>query len=119
MYSSKILNYIRSELMCQGPNLPERMKLIQKYIHALHCPTRWEIIDAIGSGEKSTKEIYEELRLGEVGMTFAGLYYHLSALKGAGIIELASYREVRGGTPEKVWKLKTTKIVIDLLEKKR
>jgi DNA-binding transcriptional ArsR family regulator len=101
--------------MCQGPNLPERMKLIHRYIQALHCPTRWEIIDAIGSGEKSTKEIYEELELGMLGMTFAGLYYHLSALKRAGIIELASYREVKGGTPEKVWKLKTTRIVIDLL----
>jgi ArsR family transcriptional regulator, cadmium/lead-responsive transcriptional repressor len=103
--------------MCQGSNLPERLKLIQKYIHALHCPTRWEIIDAIGSREKSTKEIYEELRLGEAGMTFAGLYYHLSALKRAEIIELASYKEVKGGTPEKVWKLKTTKIVIDLLDR--
>jgi DNA-binding transcriptional ArsR family regulator len=104
--------------MCKGPDPPERLKLIRKYIQALHCPTRWEIIDAISSGEKSTKEIYEELKLGEVGMTFAGLYYHLSALKRAEIIELASYREVKGGTPEKVWKLKTTKIVIDLLEGK-
>jgi ArsR family transcriptional regulator, cadmium/lead-responsive transcriptional repressor len=105
--------------MCHNPGLPERLILIQKYIHALHCPTRWEIIDAIGSGERSTKEIYDDLKLGEAGMTFAGLYYHLSALKGAGIIELASYREVKGGTPEKVWKLKTTKIVIDLLEEKK
>lgn len=104
--------------MCQGPDLPERLKPIQGYIQALHCPTRWEIIDAIGSGEKSTKEIYEELRLGEAGMTFAGLYYHISALKRAGIIELASYREVKGGTPEKVWKLKITKIIIDLLEER-
>ncbi|MCJ7444833.1 MAG: winged helix-turn-helix domain-containing protein [Methanotrichaceae archaeon] len=104
--------------MCQGHDHPERLELIQKCIQALHCPTRWEIIDAIGSGEKSTKEIYEDLKLGEAGMTFAGLYYHLSALKRAGIIELASYREVKGGTPEKIWKLKTTKIIIDLLEEK-
>ena len=104
--------------MCRGFAPPERLKLIQRYIQALHCPTRWEIIDAIGSGEKSTKEIYEELKLGEAGMTFAGLYYHLSALKHAGIIELASYREVKGGSPEKVWKLKTTRIIIDLLEEK-
>jgi DNA-binding transcriptional ArsR family regulator len=105
-------------LMCQNPKLPDRLKLIHRYIQALHCPTRWEIIDAIGFGEKSTKEIYEDLQLGEAGMTFAGLYYHLSALKRAEIIELASYREVKGGTPEKVWKLKTTKIVINLLEEK-
>jgi DNA-binding transcriptional ArsR family regulator len=76
--------------MYQDHEPPERLKLIQKYIQALHCPTRWEIIDVIGSGEKSTKEIYEELKLGEAGMTFPGLYYHLSALKRAGIVELAS-----------------------------
>ena len=28
-------------------------------------------------------------------MTFAGLYYHLSVLKHAGIIELAAYKEVK------------------------
>ena len=104
--------------MCQGHDLPERFEHIQRCIQALHCPTRWEIIDVIGLSEKSTKEIYEDLKLGEAGMTFAGLYYHLSALKRAGIIELASYREVKGGTPEKVWKLKTTRIIIDLLEEK-
>lgn len=104
--------------MCEGHNLPERMRGIRKYIHALHCPTRWDIIDCIGTGQKSSKEIYEELKLGETGMTFAGLYYHLSALKGAGIIEVAAYRETKGAIPEKVWKLKTTKIVINLLEEK-
>lgn len=104
--------------MCRGSNPPERLKLILRYIQALHCPTRCEIIDSIGSGQKSTKEIYEELKLGEAGMTFAGLYYHLSALKHAGIIELAAHKEVKGGTPEKVWKLKTTGIIIDLLEEK-
>jgi len=104
--------------MCEGQNIPERMKGIRKYIHALHCPTRWAIIDCIGEGEKSSKEIYEELKLDDAGMALAGLYYHLSALKGAGIIELASYREVKGGIPEKVWKLKTRRIVIDLLEEK-
>ena len=95
------------------------MKKIRKYIQALHCPTRWDIIDCIGTGQKSSKEIYEELKLGEEGLTFAGLYYHLSALKRAGIIEAASYREAKGGAPEKVWKLKIREIVIDLLEKKK
>jgi DNA-binding transcriptional ArsR family regulator len=92
------------------------MKSIRKYIQALHCPTRWEIIDCIGTGQKSSKEIYDALRLGEAGISLAGLYYHLSALKRAGIIELASYREVKGGIPEKLWKLKTARIVINLLE---
>ncbi len=105
--------------MCQGQNLPERMNGIRKYIQALHCPTRWDIIDCIGTGQKSTKEIYEELNLGEEGLTFAGLYYHLSALKRAGIIEAASYREAKGGAPEKVWRLKTTRIVIELLDKNK
>ncbi len=85
--------------MCEGHNLPERMRSIRKYIQALHCPTRWDIIDCIGTGQKSSKEIYEELKLGEAGMTFAGLYYHLSALKGAGIIEVASLsRDERSDT---------------------
>ena len=94
------------------------MRGIRKYIHALHCPTRWDIIDCIGTGQKSSKEIYEELTLGEAGMTFAGLYYHLSALKGAGIIEVASYRETKCAIPEKVWKLKITQIIINLLDEK-
>ena len=102
--------------MCKGQNIPERMKSIRKYIQALHCPTRWAIIDCVGIGQKSSKEIYEELKFEEAGLTLAGLYYHLSALKSAEIIELASYKVVKGGTPEKVWKLKTRRIVIDLLE---
>jgi DNA-binding transcriptional ArsR family regulator len=101
--------------MCHGHDLPPALRSIQKYIRALHCPTRWMIIQCIGSGEKSTKEIFELLKL-EEEMSLAGLYYHLSALKQAGIVEVASYREVKGGTPEKVWKLKTRRIVIDLLD---
>jgi DNA-binding transcriptional ArsR family regulator len=104
--------------MCEGHNFPKRMETIQKYIQALHCPTRWDIIDCIGTGEKSSKEIYEGLKLDEAGMTLSGLYYHLSALKNAGIIEVASYREMKGA-PEKVWKLKTTRIVIELLNENR
>ena len=36
-------------------------------------------------------------------------------MEKAGIIELAEYREVGGGAPEKVWKLKTQEIQINLL----
>jgi len=46
-------------------------------------------------------------------MSLAGLYYHLSALKQAGIVEVASFREVKGGTPEKVWRLKTRRIIME------
>jgi len=45
----------------------------------------------------------------------SGLYYHLSEMEKSGIIELAEYREVGGGAPEKVWKLKTKEIKINLL----
>jgi len=103
--------------MCHRADVPQPLKRIQRCIRALHCPTRWKIIQCIGAGEKSTKEIFEQLELGEE-MSPAGLYYHLSALKQAGIVEVASYREVKGGTPEKVWRLKTRRIVIDLLEEK-
>ncbi len=81
----------------------------------MHCPTRWKIIHFISTEERSTKEIFEQLKLGEE-MSLAGLYYHLSALKQAEIVEVASYREVKGGTPEKVWKLKIRRIIIDLLD---
>jgi hypothetical protein len=51
-------------------------------------------------------KVFEELKLGEAGVIPAGLYYHLSALKGAGIIEVASYRETKGAIPEKMWRLR-------------
>lgn len=100
--------------VCRDPDLPGPFQRIQRYIRALHCPTRWAIIRCIGKGERSTKEIYEELSsYGEISMP--GLYYHLSALREAGIIEVAGYRE-SGGIPEKVWRLRTRRIVIDLLD---
>lgn len=101
--------------MCRRPDHPDRW--VQRSIRALHCPTRWKIIRSIGEGERSTKEIFEELAFGEeISLSLAGLYYHISALKEAGIVEVASYREEKGGAPEKVWRLKTRRIVIDLLE---
>ncbi len=74
------------------------------------------IIDLIGEGKKSTKEIHEHLDTSGEELTRSGLYYHLSELKNADIIEVAEYLEEGGGAPEKVWKLKTKKIIIDLLE---
>ncbi|RZN34077.1 MAG: ArsR family transcriptional regulator [Methanosarcinales archaeon] len=100
--------------MCNCHCHPQLQKL-GKYISALHCPTRWEIIDCIGDGSKSTKEIYEFLGGRGAKLTSSGLYYHLSALNRANIIEVAEYREKGGGAPEKVWKLKTREIVINLL----
>jgi len=88
----------------------------QKYVRALHCPVRWTIINIIGNCEKSTGEIFEELKRSGEELSRSGLYYHLSELEEAGIIELAMYREVGGGAPEKVWRLKTKEIRINLLD---
>ncbi len=88
----------------------------QQYFRALHCPTRWIIIRVIGDGIKSTNEIFEGLQKTGEGISKSGLYYHLSEMEKAGIIELAEYREVGGGAPEKVWKLKTQEIKINLLK---
>lgn len=50
-------------------------------------------------------------------LSSSGLYYHLSELKNAGMIEVVEYREEGGGAPEKIWRLKKKKITIDLLSK--
>ena len=94
-------------------NLPSKFRI---YVRALHCPTRWKILKIIGRNLRSTREIYDALTNSGVTISMSGLYYHLSELHRAGIIEVAEYREVGGGAPEKVWKLKKKRIVIDLLE---
>jgi DNA-binding transcriptional ArsR family regulator len=96
---------------CKGCSSPE----FSKYFRALHCPTRWTIIRLIGGEVRSTNEISEGLKEAGEGLSRSGLYYHLSELEEAGIIELAEYREVGGGAPEKVWRLKTKEIKINLL----
>lgn len=89
---------------------------LKKYVQALHCPTRWDIIRFIGKGKRSSKEIHEILQNSNEGISRSGLYFHLSELKNADIIEVAGYKEEGGGAPEKVWKLKRTRIEIDLLD---
>jgi DNA-binding transcriptional ArsR family regulator len=93
----------------------KKFSKFQKYFRALHCPTRWTIIRLIGEETRSTNEIFEGLKEAGEGLSKSGLYYHLSEMEEAGIIELAEYREVGGGAPEKVWKLKTKEIKINLL----
>lgn len=99
---------------CSSRDMKEFSKF-QKYFRALHCPTRWTIIRLIGEETKSTNELFEGLKKAGEGLSKSGLYYHLSEMEEAGIIELAEYREVGGGAPEKVWKLKTKEIKINLL----
>ncbi|MBS3740207.1 winged helix-turn-helix transcriptional regulator [Candidatus Bipolaricaulota bacterium] len=88
---------------------------IKKYARALHCPTRWKIIHFLGEGEKSTGQIREHLEDICHSTGEQNLYYHLSELSSAGIIEVAQYREEGGGAPEKVWSLAVEKITITLL----
>jgi len=99
-------------------NCDHQFDPLRKYVQALHCPIRWTIIRFIGEGKKGTKETHAYLIENGERLTPSGLYYHLSELKNAGIIEAAEYKEEGGGAPEKVWRLKTKKIVIDLLNEK-
>ncbi len=89
---------------------------LRDLVRALRFPTRWEIIEFIGDGARSSTEIYEHLLAGGERLTKPGFYYHISELKRSGIIDVAQYREEGGGAPEKIWKLKIRKIEFDLLE---
>jgi len=64
---------------------------------------------------KSTKEIHDCLLAKNERITLAGLYYHLSELRNAGIVEIAGYREGQGA-PQRIWKLRVKKIEIPLVE---
>ena len=105
-------------MCCNGLGYSDAAKAVrfQKYFRALHCPARWSIIRIIGEGEKGTGEILEGLRLTGETLARSSLYYHLSELEEAGIIEMAGYREEGGGAPEKTWRLKTKEIRINLLD---
>lgn len=81
---------------------------------ALHCPTRWMIIECLKE-PKSTKEILDCLLARNERINLTALYYHLSELKNAGIIEIAGYKEGQGA-PQKIWRLKIKKIEIPLVE---
>lgn len=106
-----------NNISCKPPdNVSSKWLKLHNFVKALRFPTRWLIVRYIGNGSKSTKEIHKYLLKKGEQLTRSGLYYHLSELKIAGIIEVAEYIEEGGGAPEKVWKLKTRKIVIDLLE---
>jgi len=94
-------------------------KEIIMLLKATACGPRWAIIKALSSEELSTSEIAE--RLEEIfGRPFprSTLYYHLSVLRDIGIIDIASYKERGPGAPEKIWKLKARKIVVNLLDGK-
>ena len=108
-----------NNIPCKPPkDAHPRWLIIRKFGKALRFRTRWTIIEYIGNGQKSSKEIYKYLIKKGKKLTKPGFYYHLSELKNAEIIEVAEYLEEGGGAPEKIWKIKTKRIVIDLLKTK-
>ena len=94
----------------------DKIKLLQGYFKTLHCPIRWDIIGILGHESKGTNELYTELIKRGATLARSSLYYHLGELRNGGIIEVSGYREEGGGAPEKLWKLKTYEIKINLIE---
>ena len=103
------------------------------YARALHCGIRWQIIDILKNGSKSSDEIFQILKetsekMPENPKECQGkcrddtvkdlkkhsLYYHLRELEKVGIIELDEYKPSKEGrAPEKVWKLNIEKLTIN------
>ena len=102
------------------------------YLKALHCSIRWDIIEILRNGPKSSEVIFNLLTK-EVntakeqndqdceGICLHGkgreiqkptLYYHLRELESVKIIE--STLKKKKGAPEKVWKLNIEKLTINL-----
>lgn len=101
-----------------GPAKNERMQQLQKLkglAKALHGPARWEIVDIIGEGTATTKTIRTGLAERGYDLSQSGVYYHLSELTEAGIIEVAGYVEEGRGAPTKEWTLRNQTIEIDLV----
>lgn len=94
----------------------EKIELLQGYFKTLHCPIRWDIIGIIGHESKGTNEIFDELLKRGETLARSSLYYHLGELRTGGIIEVSGYLEEGRGAPEKLWKLKTYEITINLIE---
>jgi DNA-binding transcriptional ArsR family regulator len=105
--------------LCNNESASDQIKTkiqtLRGLAKALHCPTRWEIVEIIGNKEVRTEEIMERLRENGVELTRPGLYYHLSELREAGVIEVADYSEAGRGAPEKIWRLAMKKIEISLV----
>ncbi len=91
------------------------LKALMMVLKPLLAEPKRSIIKILSEGVKGTNEIYEALRERGLEMPRSTLYYHLSALEDAGIIEMAGYREEGGGAPEKLWRLKVRKIGMDLV----
>ncbi len=100
--------------MRRGPMGPFR-ELMMK-MRFIFSEPRWTILKILENNELGTNAIHRSLHERGFPLPRSTLYYHLSALQDAGFIELAGYREEGGGAPEKIWRLKIKKIVIDILK---
>ena len=105
---------------------------VGKYLKALHCSIRWDIIEILRNGPKSSDVIFklltedinatkeqEEQECEGICLKGKGrdikkptLYYHLRELESVKIIE--STLKKQKGAPEKVWKLNIKKLSINL-----
>jgi DNA-binding transcriptional ArsR family regulator len=91
---------------------------IAPFIRALHCPTRWEIIELLQTGPKSSDEIFQSLQKSSTTLTKPALYYHLRELETVGIVSLDEYKpSAQNRAPEKIWKLNITKLNINFTNK--
>ncbi len=108
---------------------------LKSYIKALHCPIRWDIIELLKDGPKSSEEIFNILVNNEgidkesINRKCNGqcknknkndikkptLYYHLRELEAVGIIKIKTLKASEyKRAPEKVWKLNIEKLIINL-----
>lgn len=88
---------------------------IGPFIRALHCPTRWKIIEFLETGSKSSDEIHEYLMRSDMKLKKPALYYHLRELEAVEIIILEEYiPSDQKRAPKKVWKLNLEQLNIKL-----
>jgi len=102
---------------------------VQSYLKALHCHLRWDLIEILKEGPKSSDEIFTELtdpnfhqsekneqcenQCTHENLKKHSLYYHLRELEKVGIIELDAYKpSEENRAPEKVWRLNYDKLII-------
>lgn len=109
--------------MCQHSQNPPtdsgRIRQLQKLkglAKALHGPARWDIVDIIGSDTATTDKIRDGLDNRGYDLSQSGVYYHLSELNDAGVIEVSGYVEEGQGAPTKEWALRRETIEINLVQ---
>ncbi len=90
---------------------------IGPFIKALHCPTRWKIIEFLETGSKSSDEINDYLIQNDMELKKPALYYHLRELEAVGIIKLEEYiPSDKNRAPKKIWKLNIKQLNIKLMK---